>query len=228
MYKCWRCWLRIAETGVKFVFLPKCDASGTTREISICKQLRKNAYWSKQMFLYCPRPSAEKQEHIKKNMNKNITQNGKTQITLCTVMLHISLAHHWALCSLFLICTKTILRRCNNKKSSSWLPTDWHKWHTIKRKKKRLNKARLLKRIPHWDIDTYTRITTIKTVRQCKCLKTHVRLKRTLQQGSLEQLLLGSSWNPRFKCAPNTKHIVGLSKEQWLYKMEMLHTAEIC
>lgn len=227
MYNCLRCWLCIAETGVKFVFLPKCDAPGTTREISIRKQLRKNAYWVKTNVSLLPQAISRKTRTHKKNMNKNITQNGKTQITLSTVMVHNSLAHHWALCRLLLICTKTILRRCNNKKVHHDFQLTDTSDTPSKEKKKKLNKARLLKRIPHWHIDTYTRITTIKIVRQCKCLKTHVRLKRTLQQGSLEQLLLGSSWNPRFKCAPNTKHIVGLSKEQWLYKMEMLHTAEI-
>lgn len=141
MYNCLRCWLCIAETGVKFVFLPKCDAPGTTEgnkaSVNNCK---KNAYWVETNVSLLPQAISRKTRTHKKNMNKNITQNGKTQITLCTVMLHISLAHHWALCSLFLICTKTILRRCNNKKSSSWLPTDWHKWHTIKKKKKSLTK----------------------------------------------------------------------------------------
>lgn len=56
-------------------------------------------------------------------------------------------------------------------------------------------------------------ITTIKT-KTVQILKTHVRLQRTLQPGSLEQLLSGSSWNPRFKHAPNTKHIVRVPKER--------------
>lgn len=44
------------------------------------------------MFPYCLKTSEKKKKH-KKHKLKNITQNGKTQITLCTVMIQNPLAH---------------------------------------------------------------------------------------------------------------------------------------
>lgn len=116
------------------------------------------------------------------------------------------------------------MRKYNKKRGSTWLSTDWHKWCNIKRlqKKKKLNKARLLKK------DT-TRACRYNHNQNCATVqmpKTHVRLKRTLKLGSLEQLLSGSSENPSLKHAPNTRQntLRKVSKKWWLYKMKTLHS----
>lgn len=75
-----------------FPFLPQFDAPGTKgTNNETLTTVKKNAYWIENKCF--PTASRHQQKIHKKHKLKNITQNGKTQITLCTVMIQNPLAH---------------------------------------------------------------------------------------------------------------------------------------
>lgn len=113
-------------------------------------------------------------------MNKNITQKGKTQITLCTLLWYTIHLHAVEHCAAWFSTALKIMRKYNKKEvQHDFQLTDTS--DATSKDKEKLNKARLLKRIPPQRVG----IIKIKTVRQCRCLKHMCAWKEHLDREAL-------------------------------------------